>query len=570
MASKAYRDWLADGSPWKFARPVRAIGDRLREHGYTVYFEGNDAHLQKATPEDHCPFSATGWPGPSPYPYCMATDIMPPRPGQTSKLTGRPLPSLQRLAAVLRADRIAGNPEAAFLKYMNHEPDGDNTGPCWHDSWQPTYARIASDDREHIHLSARSDSHLSMASDGYDLVARAEENVTIFGWDSSHYDAPDQHAAVAEGFQFLTHKAGGDADDGELSAWWNVMKPYRDRVMLGAYWVQYPGNPLGRADAFVARLDSQCAGWRDGPFILQVDCEIWGGDLSTRPGLSDIRAFCNRLRWHMPKLLPIVYAPKWAYDLSGVPLNGLGFPLWASAYVSGSGSASKLYPGDNAARWNAYSGQVPAVLQFTSSATIAGQTTCDANAFRGSLAQLQAKLAPGWVASIGADDMSAADAQQGILDAFNLAAATTDADQTGDTPYGRQFRTAFDKLMDAVEGTGPLMDAVKAVAANQAAHSQLLAALVAMAQNEAVEVPPTAQAIADAFLADMNGLSPQEAAQALASVLTPAALVALMAALQELITHPPARAVDEPADVDIFTQTQRGIAQQRIQEGEQA
>jgi GH25 family lysozyme M1 (1,4-beta-N-acetylmuramidase) len=217
--------------------------------------------------------------------------------------------------------------------------------------------------------------------------------VTIFGWDLSHYDSPDSTLAVSEGFKFLTHKAGGDANDAELGSWWSYMKPYRDRALLGAYWVLYPGNPSGRADAFISRLDSQCPGWRDAPFILQVDCEKWNNDPDTVPSKNEIEAFCDRLVYRMPKLRPIVYAPKWVY---GDSLKGLSYPLWASSYVSGSGVASVLYPGDSSSRWGAYSGQVPAILQFTSSATIAGQTTCDANAYRGTLAQLTALVAPGW------------------------------------------------------------------------------------------------------------------------------------------------------------------------------
>lgn len=219
--------------------------------------------------------------------------------------------------------------------------------------------------------------------------------MTIFGWDASHYDAvPQGSRVVAEGFKFMTHKAGGDANDAELGAWWNALKGFRSSLLLGAYWVQYPGSPSDRADRFIARLDDQCPGWRDGPFILQVDCEIWGGNTATKPGRADIKAFCDRLRVRAPKLVPIVYAPKWAY---GDSLSGLGYPLWASSYVNGVGTASDLYPGDASGRWGIYSGQVPAILQFTSSATIAGQTTCDANAYRGTLAQLTALLAPGFI-----------------------------------------------------------------------------------------------------------------------------------------------------------------------------
>lgn len=175
MASQAYYDWVADGRPWKFARPVKAVGDQLRAHGYTVYYQGNDDHLKHMPPEDHTAFSATGWPARSPYPYCMAADIMPPTAGQKSKIDGKTLPPLKALGARLRADRIAGHPGAAFVKYMNWEPEGDNTGPCRRDEWMPDHDWRASTDRGHIHVSSRTDFHLSTASDDYDLVARTRE-----------------------------------------------------------------------------------------------------------------------------------------------------------------------------------------------------------------------------------------------------------------------------------------------------------------------------------------------------------------------------------------------------------
>lgn len=219
--------------------------------------------------------------------------------------------------------------------------------------------------------------------------------MTLYGWDKSHYDGPGGNAlAVSDGFRFITHKAGGDGRDAELGDWWSSAKKIkRQDCLLGAYWVLLPGHPVRRADQFIARLDRLCDGWRERPFMLQVDCEIWGGKRSTLPSLDEIKAFCDRLRARMPGLRPIVYGPKWCY---GRDLTGLGYPLWASSYVKGKGSARQLYPGDHSRRWNAYSGAVPAILQFTSRATIAGQTTCDANAFRGSLADLTALVAPGW------------------------------------------------------------------------------------------------------------------------------------------------------------------------------
>lgn len=173
MATQAYHNWMNDGQPWKESRPAYAIGRKLAAHGYTVYYKGNEAHLTARTPEDHTPFSATGWPGSHPYPYCNAMDIMPPPAGATSKLDGKLLPTLQQLARRLRADKIADVPGARWLKYLNWEPEGNYTGPCYHDSWQPTYARTPSTDRGHIHASGRSDYVTSPTADDYDLVARA-------------------------------------------------------------------------------------------------------------------------------------------------------------------------------------------------------------------------------------------------------------------------------------------------------------------------------------------------------------------------------------------------------------
>lgn len=222
--------------------------------------------------------------------------------------------------------------------------------------------------------------------------------MTIFGWDMSHYDAPSIGDAVGEGISFITHKAGGDGNDPELGAWWSGVKDLPpDRVLLGAYWVLYPNSSVARADAFLARLDAVCAGWRDRPFLLQVDCEKWNGDAGTVPSKVEIEAFCDRLVARMPKLRPIVYAPKWVY---GNGLAGLHYPLWASSYVTGSGGFKTLYYGDGSSKWAAYSGQTPAILQYSSSATIGGQTFSDANAFRGTLQELTALVAPGWVDSM--------------------------------------------------------------------------------------------------------------------------------------------------------------------------
>lgn len=353
-----------------------------------------------------------------------------------------------------------------------------------------------------------------------------------YGQDASHYDTtPPPARYVAEGFTFMTHKAGGDANDAKLAGWWSTFRPYRGQVLLGAYWVLLGGHDgAAEADRFIARLDSQCPGWRDGPFILQTDAEIWGGVGSTKPSVAACNAFADRLAARMPKLNPIGYLPSWVY---GSAVSAYRYPIWASSYVSGAGSASALYPGDNSSRWNAYGGKIPAVLQFTSSATIAGQTTCDANAFRGTRADLTALVAPGWEIET---DMAATKDQ---IDAGRIALAQVfDEAANGSTSTGRNFHQDFNALM--AEALKPVLDAVAAADANDP--EQMAAAFKA--------------AVTDESQTDIAA-----AASALKAVLSAAQLAALIAALSPTLAGPATAA--EGGDTSIYDETTRAMREQR-------
>ena len=158
-------EWRADGSPWHPATPIKDLAHQLSEHGYTVWCLGDERHLKARPPEDHVPFGQTGWPGTQHYPVVMAMDVKAPGPGSG-------LPSLQELGRQLRADKMAGHPGLAWLKYMNWEPERDNGGPCWHETWMPEHHRRPSGDRGHLHLSCRTDYTTSTTAAGYDPVAR--------------------------------------------------------------------------------------------------------------------------------------------------------------------------------------------------------------------------------------------------------------------------------------------------------------------------------------------------------------------------------------------------------------
>lgn len=159
MASSAYTRWLNMGKPYKLAQPVKDVQLNIRSHGFTVYDYPNLAHLTARVPEDHTPFSATGWPKTSAFGIAHAIDIMP-RSNNMAELT--------KMANQIIADKRARVPGTEWIKYMNYT---DAAGHCFHISWQPNEAIRSSSDRGHIHLSGRSDMDNARAT-GYDPYQR--------------------------------------------------------------------------------------------------------------------------------------------------------------------------------------------------------------------------------------------------------------------------------------------------------------------------------------------------------------------------------------------------------------
>lgn len=216
--------------------------------------------------------------------------------------------------------------------------------------------------------------------------------------------------AKAEGVSLFTHKAGegqpGFFDDAKFKAAMDRAHAANFPV-VGAYYVNHPGDQTAQADHFIDLVSSAAPWWKDHPcFVWQIDAEKFNY-MPRAPLLAEINAFGNRLvsRLGIPKAAVPVYAPKWLY---GDGLRGLAFPnLWASAYVAGSGGFKSLYPGDAAFGWNAYSGITPTIWQYTSSATIAGQSPADANAVKvATVASLQSLFGGGGGGGGGSTDMS--------------------------------------------------------------------------------------------------------------------------------------------------------------------
>lgn len=211
----------------------------------------------------------------------------------------------------------------------------------------------------------------------------------IFGWDASDFDhdrgmrAHHITNAANEGIVFFTHKVTEKAGSGQwihtrsgekLAAARDAGIPF-----LGAYIVPRTGISVSaQVDFALQQSDQRFGWWKDFPgWFWQVDLEKWSYDaVPVSVGVE----MCNQLvsRTNKPVVL---YAPRWAYG-NTIP-EPWSRKIWNSHYVSGSGNFKNLYPGSSYAGWNDMSGHRPVILQYSASATIGGQSTCDANAFEG-------------------------------------------------------------------------------------------------------------------------------------------------------------------------------------------
>lgn len=235
--------------------------------------------------------------------------------------------------------------------------------------------------------------------------------MTTFGWDASHYDGTlslaDLQKAKAEGVELFTHKLGegDDHDDDDSTAAAALAHARAAGIsVLGGYWFCWGDRPaVAQADLFVAVADTMVPWWRQHPhWFWQPDCETESGH--GKPSPAWIKQFADRLAEQTGRLV-VVYASHGMYADS---LAGLGHPLWNANYPSSkAGPFKSIYPGDSYAGWTKYSGQVPVLAQYSSSATIAGKATCDANAFRGTLDQLLDFFGGITMATLDNDDVNA-------------------------------------------------------------------------------------------------------------------------------------------------------------------
>ena len=203
---------------------------------------------------------------------------------------------------------------------------------------------------------------------------------TTFGIDISHHQgAFDLARAAREGIAFVFLKAteGGGLVDARFAE--NLANARRSGLLVAAYHYQRAGVSAAEQVAHIGRVVPKHV-----PVI--PDVESGGG------GVALIRDVVARLRAAGYRV-PLLYLPRWYWQQLGSPsLAGLP-PLWSSRYPDNlPGTIPDEWVDVPAHYWEGYGGLPVAVLQFTSSASVAGREPIDANAFRGTRAQLAALI----------------------------------------------------------------------------------------------------------------------------------------------------------------------------------
>jgi hypothetical protein len=293
--------------------------------------------------------------------------------------------------------------------------------------------------------------------------------MTVFGWDTSSWDATP---ASRDGIDVFTCKlTDGDHfyENPTFAAKMNAMRGFGVTVM-GAYHVLWGNKSIANQVAwYIQMLDARIPWWRDFEyFICQSDCEpFYSGQ--TPPTVPQINEFHDRVidasGGKIDSLKNEAYAPKWVY---GSALTGLKYRWWQSDYGSNpTGHYPDIYPGDSSPRWT---GPIPAFfLQYGSNAIIAGQTTSDANAFRGTLDDLHAALGGDMTAPFN-------DAQMAQLKAAPWSYTGRGFANNDLTPEGNiSTLRAFDEILTAARAQAD------AFAAIDASLADIKAAIVALA-----------------------------------------------------------------------------------------
>ncbi|MFD8496351.1 glycoside hydrolase family 25 protein [Amycolatopsis sp. NPDC059657] len=181
---------------------------------------------------------------------------------------------------------------------------------------------------------------------------------------------------------FIKAGEGGSYVDPLFAA--NLAEARAAGMLTAAYWfIRSNASPA----AHVAKIRATVP--LDVPIIPDVEKAVdgsWPTKAHTDAVIAAIIAAGYRV--------PIDYIPLWFWrDYWRSPSLAGGRPLWSSRYPDNVvGLLNSEWAQVPASYWNGYGGQPVAILQFTSSARIAGYAPLDASAYRGTREELAALL----------------------------------------------------------------------------------------------------------------------------------------------------------------------------------
>lgn len=204
MATAAYKVWVKTGRPWHVANIVKDYLQQLHAAGWRfdeLGTIGDEAHLQAERPQDHTPFSETGWPGTHPYPAILALDVM---------AAGHDDPHVDDLVYHwLNAARAGSTP---WVKYINWQGYQFDVRKGW-------AARPIAGHFDHAHISFRTD-WADRSVDGWPVVPHG----------GNAMDVNERNTHLADTWRALATLTGTDAVyhlEGEAEPRHEVNEPFR-------------------------------------------------------------------------------------------------------------------------------------------------------------------------------------------------------------------------------------------------------------------------------------------------------------------------------------------------------
>ncbi|MBL6277933.1 hypothetical protein JMF97_17400 [Micromonospora fiedleri] len=239
--------------------------------------------------------------------------------------------------------------------------------------------------------------------------------MTLYGWDASDYDVGRGlttgriRDARAAGISFMTYKGTEQSAAGTFhSQYYGVMLTAAKDAgipFLGMYVVVHSQITAEKqATTAIDYADEHTPWWRDyDRFFWQIDLERWPtDDVPSTVGVAVARELSARTDRRV-----VMYASRGQYGS-----NELGsYPRWNANYpyqvAEDFKAAYARAGGDSGPGWIRYGRPelMPRIWQFTDSAIIGRQHTCDADAFRGTEADFAEMI--GAQASEGEDDVIA-------------------------------------------------------------------------------------------------------------------------------------------------------------------